>query len=168
MRKEEKVANFDANEVVKQFEMLERAVIDACSMIYLNRIELLDKLAHEIELFVPLMVFSETGFKNHLGLKIEPVESRFAPDQQLIHLAILLNCPVISDDGQVLRIAENRELEYFNSLIMLFFLYFRGKINRNTLLTKRAELLEFAYYAPWISSAADQLLNLLTDSSNKK
>ena len=124
MKKDLKVAKFDADKVLKQFAVLEKAVIDACSMIYLHKIGLLEKLAQEIELFVPQVIFEETGFDNHFRLKIQRNAEKFPPDEQLIHLAGQLKCPVISDDGKVLKTADNRGLEYFNSLIMLFFLYF--------------------------------------------
>ena len=158
MRKDVKVAKFDAERVVGQFESLEKAVIDACSMIYLQKIGLLKKLAQQIELLTTQVIFRETGFEQHFKLEVVRFDEETSPDLQLIHLAEQLQCPLVSDDGQMLKMAQTLGIDYFNSLIMLFFLYFKQEINRDDLLTKKAELMKFAYYAPWIENAAEKLL----------
>ena len=162
MAKAPKVAKFKTTEVIQQFKALDQAVIDACSMIYLNKLQLLPLLAKQIQLFTPQLIFEETGFGEQKGIIVKESPNFSLPDKQLMAMALQLNLPLISDDGQVLKVAQKMKLTYFNSLMMVIFLYFKKEINFSTLQQKKVQLLNLAYYAPWIARAGEQLITELS------
>ncbi|MHB2148125.1 hypothetical protein ACX8XP_03630 [Calditrichota bacterium LG25] len=165
MKKDAKVANIDPQKVVRQFDQLQSAAIDACSMIYLQRINLLAKLGAQLELTTPAAVLHEARLPAGFPIKVFDELPRAPADRQLIDLALKLGCPVISDDRKVLALADRHGLDYFNSLMMIFYLFHVGKLDHRQLLKKREQIRVFAYYAPWIEAFADRLFDLMNKNA---
>jgi hypothetical protein len=126
------------SKVLNQFKILDSAVIDTSSLIYLSKIDLLDETASILNLMTVQDVVKEVSLpcylKNVEIVNFEKKKKAVDTDQQLVKTAEHLNIPVISEDKKVLMSAKKICLPYFNTLMMINFLFFKNVISE-----KRAE-----------------------------
>ncbi|MDC7224177.1 MAG: hypothetical protein PQJ60_10585 [Spirochaetales bacterium] len=151
------------------FDGLEEAVIDACSIIYLLKTGVFESLASLLPLLTTDEVYRETGWpltggKPRLPLRLYPAppEAR-SHDQGLFLLARERNLPLISEDKEVLLWAEEAGLPYYNSLMMLIFLCYKGRISREDLFLYRERLLGEAHYGRGIVKRGEEFFRLLCE-----
>lgn len=140
--------DIDYRKVFSEFDALDAAAIDASSIIYMRKAGFLSDLAEEIRLFSPGSVIRETGYDD---LPVRPVtggRSSESSDRQLVACSLAFRIPVISEDKKILMAIRRARLPYFNSLMMLNFLLFRGRISAADHGVRFRRLLDFAWYSP--------------------
>jgi len=154
----------DEGEIERVLERLERlraAVIDASSIIYIEKSGYYGKLANTIKLMTIPAVIGETGMPE---LDVEIVEAsalRESTDRQLFATAVSLGKPLISEDRAILLRCREGGMEYYNAYMMLLMLRLRRVIGENELLEFRARLIEAAHYGGQVLDYADSFVAYL-------
>jgi len=123
----------------------------------------LTALADTVNLHSPPEIIAETGFND---LNISPIactSDSLSNDQKLITAALELRWPVISEDKNILLHMRRAELPYFNSLMMLNFLFFREKIDLKTHAMYIEQLKQHAWYSPHVWEYGKNIYNTIAD-----
>ena len=144
--------NFDIppQEVLTQFKKLKKALIDASSIIYAHKIEILDLLQANLELVTTLDVVAEAG-KDAEGIALIHCNATAGSvDERLICCALQNNLPVISEDKKILSKLKQTHLPYFNMLMMLNYLNYVDAIDGDQYSHYDALLQKIAWYSPKI------------------
>ena len=138
-----KYAPFD----LAQFTQLQAACIDASSLIYCSKIRLLDLLQQSLKLSTLPEILAETGFQ-HLNLSLLSFPyPEHSNDQKLLSCAIQQQLPLISEDKQLLKQAEQHGLCYYNTLMMLNFLLYTRLVTQEEYQTYLDKLRSIARYS---------------------
>lgn len=95
-------------------------------------------------------VVAETGWPT-LPVTVVSTEGDAGPglksnDHRLLEFAGEAGLPVISEDREILRGAEAQGLDYYNSLMMLAFLRYRERLDRQWYEEAKERLLKIAHY----------------------
>jgi len=152
-----KNASFD----LTQFTQLQAACIDASSLIYCSKIGLLDLLQQSLRLYTLPEIIAETRFQ-HLNLTLIPsTPSESGADQKLFFCAIQQQLPLISEDKQLLRQAEQHGLHYYNTLMMLNFLLYQRLMAQEEYHAYLNKLRPIARYSPAIWHYGAQVYELI-------
>jgi hypothetical protein len=121
-------------EIIKYFDLLQQAIIDTSTLIYLDSIGLLECASRCIHLMTIPEVQKEFGDKPGFA-HIEVVETgeridnkTDSADELIVKAAIQMNLPVLSEDKGVLMNARKKGLKYYNTLMILNFLLYRGEV----------------------------------------
>ncbi|MBF9014428.1 MULTISPECIES: hypothetical protein [unclassified Oceanispirochaeta] len=121
--------------------------IDASSMIYHLRIGLLGSLAAEVELISTPQVLEEVGWP-HLPVRAVQLENNdITNDDSLLLLAQIHRVPLLSEDRKLLMKADKLGLEYFNTLMMLNYLFMKGRVEDEDYPKILESLSEYAHYS---------------------
>lgn len=103
--------------------------IDASSMIYHLKTGLLGTLAAESRLISTERVIREVGWP-HLPVESFTVDDEsVSNDESLLILAEREEVPVVSEDKEILEQARDRGREHYNTLMMLNYLYMKGRVS---------------------------------------
>ena len=138
------------NNTIKQFVILDKALIDTSSIIYLSKLLLFDRLTNIIQIFVIPEVKEEYGILPE-GIRLLGKADMSEPaDEMLIHSAHKLKLPVISEDKKILINAQKLNIPFFNTLIMLNFLIFKRELKNFEYEDYLQQLQLFARYSPRI------------------
>lgn len=121
-------------------------VVDTSTLIYLERLSLLSEVASACTLLVIPQVEKEFGGNLPRALHFIQAPEGDA-DNVVCATALKKNTFVLSEDGKVLRQAAKNGLPYFNTLMLLLFLYTKGKISSVRYLECERELRTFARYS---------------------
>jgi hypothetical protein len=141
--------------VAERFDALREAVIDASSIIYMLKSGFLGLLGSTLTLKTLPEVAAETGWPvlpvTVVGSGAEApgglsALTGLSNDERLLDLAATTELPLISEDRALLRAAGEEGLEYYNSLMMLAFLQYRGRIDPAWFEESLRRLLEVARY----------------------
>jgi len=130
-----------------QFDQLNKVLIDASSIIYMDRANFLVLLASSIRLFSIQEILTETG---PVSKRIKPLiynKTASSNDQKLVSCALELNLPVISEDKKILMAMKRAGRPFFNSLMMLNFLLYRRRIQNQQYIQYHLALKKFARYS---------------------
>jgi hypothetical protein len=153
------------HQVLSQFRTLSRALIDASSIIYMHKTGFLTALADTVNLHSPPEIIAETGF-NDLNIRtIACTSDSLSNDQKFITAALQLRWPVISEDKNILLHMRRANLPYFNSLMMLNFLFFREKIDLKTHAMYIEQLKRHAWYSPYVWEFGKNVYDTIADLS---
>ena len=136
-------------EVFSQFNQLEKALIDASSIIYANKADFLKMLGATVKLFSINEILSEVGF-GFVCDTIKPLtynENSSSNDQKLVACALHFGLPVISEDKKILMAMKSAKRPFFNSLMMLNFLLYRQMIDNRQYTQYHQALKQFARYS---------------------
>lgn len=163
MRGKQRLESWDhtKHQVLSHFQTLSRALIDASSIIYMHKAGFLRELANTVNLYSPPEIIKEAGFHD---LNIKPVACSSNPpanDQKLITAALTLRWPVISEDKNILLHMRRANFPYFNSLMMLNFLLFRGRIDLKTHAIYFERLKQCARYSPYVWEFGKNIYNTI-------
>jgi hypothetical protein len=134
-------------EIFSRFNQLNKALIDASSIIYTDRADFLEILATSIRLLSISEILSETG---PVSESIKPLiynATSSSNDQKLISCALDLGLPVISEDKKILMAMKRANRPFFNSLMMLNFLLYHRRIENQQYVEYRMALEKFARYS---------------------
>ena len=142
----------DSQIALKQFVHFTQAVIDTSSLIYLQEIEMLRLTANWLQLWtIPAVVRELGGSENDYPVHlIDPDTVRKGPesvDQALCRVAAELQMPVISEDRQILMRTRALNLPFFNTLMVLNFLFYKDSLDLSTYQTALARLRSIARYS---------------------
>ncbi len=155
-------------ELRRCFDGLRGAAVDASSIIYMVKAGFFGLLGHTIRLLTIEPILKETGWK---GLDIEiiattPSESddeRVDNDTRLFDFAGRQALPLISDDRELLERAAEAGMEHYNSLMMLLFLKYRGRIDDEWFHESLGHLLSLGRYGDDVLRRFETIMSDLTD-----
>jgi len=136
--------------ILQRFDHLDKALIDASSIIYMDRIDVLEILAASIRLFSIQEILSETG---PVAKGIKPLgyhKSSSSNDQQLISCALDSGLALISEDKKILMAMKRAGRPFFNTLMMLNCLLYRGQIQNQQYIQYHQSLTKIARYSSQI------------------
>ena len=137
----------DRQDIFFQFDQLNKVLIDASSIIYMDRAKFLVLLASSIRLFSIQEILTETGpVSKHIKPLIHKKTSS-SNDQKLVSCALDLDLPVISEDKKILKAMKRAGRPFFNSLMMLNFLLYRRRIQNQQYIQYHLALKKFARYS---------------------
>ena len=139
--------NLSPQDDLKRFDQLDQALIDASSIIYIDKAGFLGILAAAIGLYSIQEVMSETGPVSERIQAVSHRETSASNDQKLISCAINLNLALISEDKKILMAMKRANRSYFNSLMMLNFLLYRRQISKQQYERYHMELKKIARYS---------------------
>ena len=134
-------------ETFQRFDHLDKALIDASSIIYMDRADFLGKLSSSIRLFSIQEILTETG---PVSKRIKPLiynKTASSNDQKLVSCALDLNLPIISEDKKILMSMKRANRPFYNSLMMLNFLLYRRRIENHQYIQYYLELKKIARYS---------------------
>ena len=147
-----------SHEILDNLADLEAVAIDACSLIYLDRVQMLESLAAQVKLITLSSIVAESHLSDPpVTLIIDPNDS-LNNDQRLYASAEKLNLPLLSDDGNLLRKANKAGRPHYNTLMMLILLFTKNTLSESELLRACSSLKSFARYQPTIWQYAETLL----------
>lgn len=131
---------------LEQFDELHKAVIDASSIIYANKSGFFNELICSLSLYTIPEIIKETGFEIP-GITIFSSSKNFiSNDDSLVHCAVEKKLAIISEDRKILKQALKNKLPYYNALMMLNFIFYKKKIDRNAYDSYYQSLTAFAHY----------------------
>ena len=130
---------------------LKSAVIDSSSVIYLQKLGLLNLASDAIQLYAPLSVFNETKLDNAQIQKVDYNLNEYSSaDDQVLTIAVRMHFPLISDDKKILQQARGAGADYFNTLMIVLLLFLRGYLSKHDAERKMQLLEQIAWYDDWI------------------
>lgn len=149
------------NQVTGQFERLETALIDASSVIYMTKADFFQELLEILILRSPPGVLEELG-PGFDGIRpIDCPGGDLTGDEQLVACAREHGLPVISEDKKILHTLERAGIPFFNALMMLHFMLFKGRME----LKKHGECLEklkkIAWYDKKVWAFGEEVFSLI-------
>lgn len=134
-------------EIFQQLDHLEKALIDASSIIYMDRADFLAILASSIGLFSIQEILAEAGPVSKYIKPLTYHKTSSSNDQKLISCALDLDLPVISEDKQILMAMKRAHRPFFNTLMMLNFLLYRRRIENRQYIQYHMALTKIARYS---------------------
>ena len=134
-------------EIISRFDLLDKALIDASSIIYTHRADFLEILASSIRLFSIPEILSETGPVSKGIETITYERNASSNDQKIVSCALDVGLPLISEDKKILMAMKRAGKSFFNSLMMLNFLMYRRRIQPQQYIQYHLALKKFARYS---------------------
>ncbi len=124
-------------------------------------------LGHTIRLLTIDAIRDETGWQPpEVEIRPEPALDCGGPgpgadepsnDERLLRFAVAFGLPVISEDRGLLEEAGRRGLDYYNSLMMLLLLRYRGRIDEDWYTEARNRLVSIGRYSDEVLRRFDAL-----------
>ncbi len=131
-------------------------LIDTSTLIYLERLTLLERIAVVFPLATIDQVIKEFG-RSPKGVAIYPT-GEGVTDMLLVKQAVLCDAVVLSEDKKVLQNAGSCGLEYYNTLMIVLALYARGEIDYVICTSLLGRLEKFARYGENVWTYGRQVL----------
>lgn len=147
----------DIKTALHDVQQFKGGVIDTSTLIYLERLGLLNRIATLYRLLVVPQVLQE--FDRSLPAQVICVEAPpGAADQALCPVASDHRLAVLSDDKHVLALARSAGLVYFNTLMLLLLMLYNEQLSVPQCRALLLDLFTFARYGEGIRSFGEQLL----------
>jgi hypothetical protein len=148
----------EIDRVLRRFDRLKKAIIDASSIIYAKKAGFLDILSRSLYLITVPAVVVEVGKgggtpEPRMSL-IQPPNPEENADRQLVALAKTAKKPLISEDRTILQICRRKDIEYYNAYMMLIMLRYRGVVDIRRYQEIRDCLIEISHYGKLVLSYA--------------
>jgi len=149
------------------FERLRRCLIDSSSAICMQKAGFLTLLCETIELATIPEVVAETGFDDLPALvltasssekKAYAAEKSPTVDELLVEQAVTLRLPVITEDRKMMLRLDREGVPFFNALMMLHLLLYRGKLDLPTHTARFDRLLAVSRYSDRVRAYGDEVL----------
>lgn len=156
--------------VFSQFDILDRALIDTSSLIYLSKIRILSVAAQTLRLMTVPGVIKEFGSVKEIE-RIEIVELneiqtvKEDTDLHLVETAKHLRLPLISEDKQMLMQAKRSGLPFFNTLMVMNFLAYKNVIDPAMYQDALLLLQDEAYYDAFIFEYGKMVYEKITEKN---
>jgi hypothetical protein len=146
--------------LVAELQGLRSGVVDTSTLIYLDRLGLLQRAARCMHLVLIPQVVREYGGQVAGTTLLVPAPAGPA-DRVVCAVAARLDLPVLSDDGTVLRAARRRHLRHYNTLMLILALCIQGDLARTAYPPLRDQLCTFARYSADVLAVGDALFQTL-------
>jgi len=153
----------DVESLLTELHGFKGGVADTSTLIYLERLGLLDLAARCFSLWIIPQVTVEYGATPKGTIPLVSVPSGLA-DEVLCRVAQILRQPVLSEDRHILRDARACNLPYYNTLMIILALCVHGNLAIGSYGEIRRELLTFARYGPQVVSVGDAVFRALQQS----
>ena len=157
--------NFDHTvfqNVVVQFEILQSAVIDSSSIIYLEKTGCLNVATQILNLYTIKSVILEIGFcPPNISVLTDTFEG--STDTLLVLSAHTHNYAIISEDRGVLRKAQKACLPFFNALMVLNYMYFQNVVSADEYKIYINRLRSVARYSEQVWEYGRMVFNEITE-----
>ncbi|MFH2002109.1 MAG: hypothetical protein ABIK28_20715 [Planctomycetota bacterium] len=140
--------NQDPSELIPQFESMDRALIDASSMIYLSKAGCFDRLGMVIRLHALAEIIEEAGECPESVLTVRSPYPRLSNDEKLIACAVEMQLPVITEDRRIVLRLAGKNHPVFNALMMLCFLAHKKAVDGREYSRFLEALEKVAWYGP--------------------
>ncbi len=150
----------DAQQTLRQFDSLHCALIDASSIIYIQKAGFFDELAEAVPLFSIAEILTEASISDRRIQLIETVCEAQSNDARLICCALRNRLPVISEDKKILQALKRKNSPHFNALMMLNFLWYRQRVSVVDYLKFKNALKKIAWYRPQIWEFGERIFHL--------
>ncbi|MGA8181861.1 MAG: hypothetical protein WB792_17510 [Desulfobacterales bacterium] len=134
-------------DIFSQFNQLDKALIDASSIIYANKAHFLKRLTSTLRLFSIHEILSEAGPVSDNIKPLAHTGKTLSNDQKLVECALHFGLPLISEDKKILMAMKSAQRPFFNSLMMLNFLLYRRMIDNRQYTQYHLALKQFARYS---------------------
>lgn len=146
----------DIHSTIRDMHHFQGGAIDTSSLLYLERLALLESAATCYRLLLIPQVAAEHG--QSLPSTLVTVSAPSGPaDSALCPVAARHQLAVISEDKQVLRQAENSGLTYFNTLMLLLIMLYNTQLTVNECSQLTTQLSEFAHYSRHVWRYGEQV-----------
>lgn len=150
---------------VEKLARLRSVAVDASSIIYLTKSDLLRPLADLIRLKTVEEVAGEVGLPMPM-VDIIPWRVDADPpvdaDTAILQCALRERVPLLSEDRKLLMRADARGVQYYNSLMMIALMVLRGAIVNDEISDRRDRLVEVAHYSRRVVSYGNDLISYVT------
>ena len=153
----------DIGSLLTDLQGFRGGVTDTSTLIYLERLGLLDLAARCFSLLIIPQVAAEYGKKPLGTIPLTAVPAGPA-DAVICQVARRLDLPVLSEDRHVLRAARTGQLAYYNTLMILLAFCAQGKLTLAAYADIRRALLVFARYGPQVVAVGDAVFEALCQS----
>ena len=153
------ILSVDPERIVSELKELRGGVADTCTLIYLERIDLLPLVSDFFHLQVPFDVVQEFGHPLPECVLCGNTCIGDA-DQAVMKLALEQRVPVLSEDRQLLMSSRDLGLKYYNTLMILLVLLFQQKLSLAEYQRAYSSLREIARYSPAVWQVGEQVFSL--------
>ncbi|MBN2434197.1 MAG: hypothetical protein JXK07_02905 [Spirochaetes bacterium] len=130
-----------AEQIISKLKGLSSFIIDTSSLIYMNGISALNKVAQAYRIKAPVSVINEFG---SCPEGISTIDINLSADDDLLACAGKLGLPVCSEDKRVLLHARRSNIDYYNTIMILV------SMRTKNIITKQ----EFGHYITGLRSNA--------------
>ncbi len=144
------------DQMVEELRGLQGGVIDTSTLIYGEHLHLLPLLTQQLRLVLIPQVVAEFGSHPH-EMDLVPSTAQGTTDETLLHTAIELHLPLLSEDGRLLRRAQALHHPHYNTLMLLLALLAQGQIAPAEYDRLHSDLLRVARYAPAVVAQGQAL-----------
>ena len=137
--------------VLDELESLSRCMADSSSLIYLQKAGLLGRVAAALSLSTIPEVLTETGMTDPDTVPLQVCDHGFRgmpTDEVLVAVCAQSVIPLLSEDRKLLLRAERLGVTYYNSLMIVACLEYRGLIGEQEADDAVVALTEVARYGP--------------------
>lgn len=149
----------DPEQITGELERFQGGVADTCTLIYLERSNLLVTAGRSFRLLVPPDVVQEFG-RPLPGCVTCAGTSTGDADGSVMQLALEFHVPVLSEDRQLLMSSSRLGLKYYNTLMILLALLLQQKISLAEYQRAYSSLHEIARYSPAVRQVGERVFSL--------
>lgn len=142
---------------------LRGGIIDTCTLIYGQHLQLLPLLTQQWRLVLIPQVVAEFG-AHPRHMELLPGAASGSTDEALLGTAIDLHLPLFSEDGRLLRRARARHHPHYNCLMLLLALLIQGQISLAEHDRLHATLVQVARYSPAVLAWGQALHQAISGS----
>ncbi|WP_455382683.1 hypothetical protein [Salinispira pacifica] len=149
------VGGIEPERELEAFSALRRCLLDSSSAIYMKKAGFLALLCSTLDISTIPQVVEETGYRDMPVTIVDGVGSEDAnagapgptTDELLVQTALARRLPVITEDRKMMLRLDAGGLPFFNALMMLHLLLFRGTLDPAAHSEHRSRLLEVCRYS---------------------
>lgn len=138
---------------------IKKISVDASSLIYMLKIGILGYAAAEMEMRACPCILKEVGWPH---LPVKTVMKNFGSisnDDTVLALSEYERIPLLSEDYEILKGAEDRGIPYFNTLMILNYLLFRKRVTSEEYSEYLKRLKEISRYSQDILDYGEAIKN---------
>lgn len=154
------------SKALTQFVSLQKAFIDASSIIYARKAGFFDVLQAALPLCTIPAILEEAGIDAGKIEIVQCTQPALTNDARLVVCAIERQLPLISEDKHILMQMKRANLPHYNALMMLNWLVFNGDIDQEDYARYHSKLRGIARYSDQIWEYGAKIYALLCQGGN--
>lgn len=148
----------DPIHLVQELRRLNAGIVDTSTLIYLEKIKLLNKVVKSFQLTCPVQVEREFG-RCLTGMTVL-FDCPGKTDQAVVALARQLGLPVLSEDKQILMECRGDKISHYNTLMILLALLCQDVIRAAEYEKAYKKLRQAARYSPGVWQVGEKVFCL--------